>query len=328
MPVELLATGTTSRDHVTGAIRRAADASGVSFQYLLAAAKIESDLNPQAAASTSSARGLYQFIEQTWLGTVKEAGNLFGLGRYADAITRTPDGAYAVGDAAAREQILKLRDDPAAASTMAGVLTQSNSFRLTGALGRRPTEGELYIAHFMGAGAAGQLISTAERNPSAPAAPMFPAAAAANTSIFYDRSGAPRSAAGVYLELTSRYARAVNAPTTRTALAAAGETPAAVARTADTAAYLATFPQVPTQPGQPLDIRTTSVASAGAAPPEPLFRSLFQAGERSEPLSSTVRDLWGDKAVSPASGSAAQPSPGGERRPLDLFSDRTGAYSG
>jgi hypothetical protein len=132
---------------------------------------------------------LFQFIDQTWLGTVKEAGSQLGYGKYADAITRNPSGSYSVSDPAAREAIMKLRDDPQAASSMAGVLTQSNSFKLTGKIGRRPTDAELYMAHFMGVGGAGKLISSAEDNPQASATRMFPAAAEANRSIFYDRSG-------------------------------------------------------------------------------------------------------------------------------------------
>ena len=77
---------------------------------------------------------------------------------------------------------------------MAAVLTQSNSFKLTGKIGRRPSDAELYMAHFMGVGGAAKLISNAEDNPQASAARMFPNAAAANRSIFYDRSG-PRAAA-------------------------------------------------------------------------------------------------------------------------------------
>ena len=77
---------------ITGAIRQAAQSTGISFEYLLTTAKIESNLNPSAQASTSSAKGLYQFIDQTWLGTMKQDGAALGLGRYADAITRAPDG--------------------------------------------------------------------------------------------------------------------------------------------------------------------------------------------------------------------------------------------
>src|SRR5512141_3318721 len=187
-----------ARARSAGSIKQAASTTGASFEYLLATAKMESNFNPKAAASTSSARGLFQFIDQTWLGTVKEAGAQLGYGQYADAITKSSSGGYSVSDPAARDAIMKLRDDPAAASSMAAVLTQSNSFKLTGKIGRRPTDGELYMAHFMGVGAAAKLISNAEDNPQASAARMFPDAASANHSIFYDRAGQARTVSEVY----------------------------------------------------------------------------------------------------------------------------------
>ena len=101
-----------SRARIAGAIKQAADTTGTSFEYLLATAKMESNFNPKAAATTSSARGLYQFIDQTWLGTVKEAGSQLGYGKYADAITKIASGSYSVSDPAARDAIMKLRDDP------------------------------------------------------------------------------------------------------------------------------------------------------------------------------------------------------------------------
>src|SRR3977135_620311 len=187
-----------SRVGIAGAIKQAANTTGTSFEYLLATAKMESNFNPRATASTSAARGLYQFIDQTWLGTVKEAGAQLGYGKYADAITKTPSGSYSVSDPAARAAIMRLRDDPDAASSMAAVLTQSNSFKLTGKIGRRPTDGELYMGHFMGVGAAPTLISKAADNPIAAAARLFPNAAAANRSMFYDRSGRSGSVSEVY----------------------------------------------------------------------------------------------------------------------------------
>src|SRR6476469_3006362 len=241
-----------SRVKIAGSIRQAASSTGASFEYLLTTAKMESNFNPKAAASTSSARGLFQFIDQTWLGTVKEAGSQLGYGKYADAISRTPSGGYSVSDPAARNAIMKLRDDPEAASSMAGVLAQSNSFKRTGKIGRRPTDAELYMAHFMGVGAAGKLIQNAEDNPNASAVRMFPNAAAANQSIFFDRSGQARSVSQVYSVLNTRYEAAANSPVTRTAMAAAGgdlpgrftvasATPAAAI---DNAAYLSSFPSV------------------------------------------------------------------------------------
>src|SRR6202162_630751 len=218
-----------SRTRIAGAIKQAASTTGASFEYLLATAKMESNFDPKASASTSSAHGLYQFIDQTWLGTVKEAGAQLGYGQYADAISKSSSGAYSVSDPAARTAIMKLRDDPVASSAMAAVLTQSNSFQLTGKIGRRPTDGELYMAHFMGVGGAAKLISSAEDTPQASGAPLFPNAAAANRSIFFDHSGRARSVSEVYSVLNARYAGAASSSATRTAMAAVGGTPASVA---------------------------------------------------------------------------------------------------
>src|SRR5689334_14448481 len=196
-----------SRLKIATSIKQAAGTTGVSFEYMLTTAKMESNFNPKATAGTSSARGLFQFIDQTWLGTVKEAGSQLGYGQYADAITKTSSGDYTVGDPAARRAIMKLRDDPTAASAMAAVLTQSNSFKLTGKIGRRPSDSELYMAHFLGVGSAAKLINNAEDNPQASAARMSPNAAAANRSIFYERSsGRARSVSEVYDVLNARYA--------------------------------------------------------------------------------------------------------------------------
>jgi hypothetical protein len=150
---------------ITGAIRQAAQSTGISFEYLLTTAKIESNLNPSAQASTSSAKGLYQFIDQTWLGTMKQDGAALGLGRYADAITRAPDGHYEVADPAMRAAILRLRTDPQASAMLAGALTRNNATSVGASIGRQPTNGELYIAHFLGADGAGKLINGAASRP-------------------------------------------------------------------------------------------------------------------------------------------------------------------
>jgi hypothetical protein len=322
------------RGRVTGAIKHAATSTGTSFEYLLATAKMESDFDPGASASTSSARGLYQFIEQTWLATVKEAGGELGYGQFADAITKAASGDYVVVDPVMRRAIMKLRDDPAASSAMAGVLTQSNSFQLTGRIGRRPSDAELYMAHFLGIGGAARLITSAEDSPQASAVRMFPAAAAANRSIFHDRSGQARSVSEVYSVLAMRYESAASSLATRTALALYGDVPAnlSVAATAkpapaasaiDNQAYLSTFP----------DVRSagSETAPSAAVPTDkqpsvdPMFRSLFQVGDGSQPVSSAVRELWGNSsALTPA----ATAAPGaGAARPLDLFSDRDGTFS-
>jgi hypothetical protein len=159
---------------VTGAVEQASEATGTSFKYLLATAQVESGLNAKAGAATSSARGLFQFIETTWLATMKQAGSALGLGRCADAITQTPSGNYEVRDPAMRSEILKLRSDPAANAMMAGAFTKNNASALSERLGREPSEGELYIAHFLGVGGGARLIELAANNPSAKAADYFP----------------------------------------------------------------------------------------------------------------------------------------------------------
>ena len=136
---------------VTDAIRKGASATGTDFDYLLRTAKRESALDPAAKAPTSSATGLFQFIEQTWLGVVKNDGPALGLSNAASAIVARGDGTYTVPDAAARQAILKLREEPETASAMAGALTRRNREALTAATGRAPSNGELYLAHVLGA---------------------------------------------------------------------------------------------------------------------------------------------------------------------------------
>jgi hypothetical protein len=313
----------SARAQIAGTIKNAASATGASFEYLISAAKIESNLNPKAQASTSSARGLYQFIEQTWLGTVKEAGAAFGFGKYADAISKSDSGRYSVSDSATRDEILKLRDDPAANAAMAGVLTQSNSFKLTGMIGRRPTDSELYMAHFMGVSGASKLISKAEDSPGVSGPAMFPSAAAANRSIFYNRDGSARSVSQVYSVLTSRYDAAANSQTARTAMASAGVTPGSrmAAAPIDNAAYLSSFPQARTPADAPAQVASLQT------PAQPVFRSLYQTGDRPEPVSNAVRELWGNASMTkpqPVGGAARTEAPQG----LGLFSDSTGVFSG
>jgi hypothetical protein len=223
---------------------------------------------------------------------------------------------------------------------MAGVLSQSNSFKLTGKIGRRPTDNELYMAHFMGVGGAAKLISNAEDNPNASAARLFPNAAAANRSIFYEKgTGRARSVSEVYSVLTTRYAAAANAKETRTAFAALGDAPSRVAAanaatpvaapavTMDTAAYLSTIPDsrkvTPVTAAQDTQLKTASLP-----PQEPMFRSLFQAGDRAQPISPAVQELWANPSrttvASVASHTPEVRAPGR----LDLFSDRDGTFSG
>ncbi len=196
---------------VEQALQHASRTTGADFDYLLNTAIRESALKSDAKSKTSSATGLFQFIEQTWLGMVKSSGARAGMGHLASKIERTPDGRHKVTDPKAKAEILALRKDPQASAVMAGVYSQDAARNLESRLGRGVTNGELYIAHFLGAGGAGDLIEAAGNKPKRPAAVMFPKAAAANKSIFYDKSGEALSVAAVYGKLVARHDNAVAA---------------------------------------------------------------------------------------------------------------------
>jgi hypothetical protein len=317
----------TAGSAVIGAIRQAAQATGTSFQYLLATAQVESGLNPQAGASTSSARGLFQFIEQTWLATMKQSGSSLGYSQYADAITKTASGKYEVRDPTMRSAILKLRNDPAANAAMAGAFTKANATLLSQKLGRSPSEGELYIAHFLGVGGAAKLISAAGDNPNASAASLFPNAAHANSSIFYDRTtGAARSLAQVRDVLTARYdVAARERPVSGSSVAQAVTTPSAVSAVASSAVSIPPLP-ILDRPGNAIarsatanptganaatktaavpDTAGVTSAYAAATPQRTavnteVFHSLFSDPGRSTPIAAMVSQLWGVSGAGPS----------------------------
>lgn len=89
-------------------------------------AMAESSLNPNAASNRSSAKGLYQFIDSTWAGMGGKQGEQF---------------------------------DPARNAELGAAFTRKNAEYLKNALGRDPTYGEVYAAHFFGPGTARQLAS-------------------------------------------------------------------------------------------------------------------------------------------------------------------------
>jgi hypothetical protein len=189
------------RGIVEAAIQRASTATGVDFSFLMRTAKRESGGDPTAKAGTSSASGLFQFVDQTWLSTLKQHGAKYGYARYADLITKGPDGRYHVAGDEARKAVMGLKLDPHAASLMAGELTSDHAAYLRGRVGRAPTSGELYAAHFLGPQGSARLIEAVQSSPGASAAAMFPDAAGANHNLFY-RDGRAVSVASLYGNLT------------------------------------------------------------------------------------------------------------------------------
>lgn len=188
---------------VRSAIAQASASTGIDFDYLLGQAQVESGLNPNARAGTSSATGLYQFLDQSWLGVIKDHGGEYGLSWAANAIQGSA-GRYSVSDPDTRRAILDLRKDPNVSAAMAAEHASDNKAALEGALGRAATGTDLYMAHFLGLGGAKTFLRTMQTSPGASGAAMFPAAARTNRSVFYDAGGNARSLSDIYQRFAAK----------------------------------------------------------------------------------------------------------------------------
>ncbi len=194
-------TQAASRADVMRAIRGAASATGTNFDYLVKTAQRESNFRSDAKASTSSATGLFQFTDSTWLRMVDRYGAKHGLSVAADAIS-VSGRKISVDGGVSRADILALRNDPDLSARMAGELARENAGILEKKIGRAPTDAELYTAHFMGPHDAGRLIVAARDNTPGSAADMFPSAAAANANVFKGAGGRSLTVGQLYQKLT------------------------------------------------------------------------------------------------------------------------------
>jgi hypothetical protein len=205
---------------------------------------------------------------------------------------------------------------------MAGAFTKANAGKLAGQLGRSPTEGELYIAHFLGAAGAGRMIGLADSRPTTPAAAVFPSAARANPTIFYNARGNARSTGEVYRLLVGRYdvARSARPNLPTTAAAAAADTGAG-------------GPAAPRSVAAP-DTASLAEAYAAVAPPPPIqagggqiFHGLFRSTGGPEPVAPLVNSLWTrplkpNDAAPAVSATTTPPAPVAADGDLGLFQDQ------
>ncbi len=204
VPGTPVASAPQANGNVRDAIARASQSTGVDFDYLLAQARLESGLDPDAKARTSSATGLYQFIDSTWLRTMDQHGSKYGYAWASDAIG--PGGG--VANAGTRQQLLSLRYDANVSALMAAELARENSNGLRGFLGREPEPAELYLAHFLGLGGAQTFLGAYRSDAGQSAAALMPKAASANRGIFYDH-GRARSVAEVMSLMQTKVANAM-----------------------------------------------------------------------------------------------------------------------
>ncbi|HYC04387.1 MAG TPA: hypothetical protein VED40_13915 [Azospirillaceae bacterium] len=202
---ETLATQRGAPANVVSAVRQASASTGVDFSYLMEKAAVESGYKTDVKAATSSATGLFQFIERTWLDMVEQHGAKHGLGRYAQAISRTSDGTPRVADPATRREILELRKDPRLSALFAGELANDNKTHLQNQVGGEIGSTEMYLAHFLGAGGATKFLKEMRLNPHRPAANVLPEAAQANRGAFFTKSGRALSLGELYDRFAGKF---------------------------------------------------------------------------------------------------------------------------
>ncbi len=180
---------------VASAVRKASQETGSSFELMMASAQMESGMKSNAKSSTSSAAGMFQFTEQTWLDTVRQHGAEHGMAKEASSIV-DHDGKLTTADPTLRKKILALRSNLSVASTYAGDHLRDLSNKLSSSLGRAATSAEVYLGYFLGAHGAKQMISAPKNEV---AANILPDAAKANESLFYSSNGTPLTA-GQFLQ--------------------------------------------------------------------------------------------------------------------------------
>jgi hypothetical protein len=196
----------SAREDVRSAIGAAAQKTGVDFSYLLAQAKSESGLNPNAKAGGSSATGLYQFLDQSWLAIVKKHGTEHGYGWAADAITPKSGGGFSVAPQY-RQAVMALRQQAGPSSLMAASYASDNAQSLGRSIGRDANSTDLYMCHFLGLGGATRFLQACNTAPNASAASLFPREAQANRGIFFSSDGSPRSLTEVYQMMGNKLAK-------------------------------------------------------------------------------------------------------------------------
>jgi hypothetical protein len=189
---------------VLRSIRQASEATSADFGLLMAQAQRESGFRADAKSSTSSATGLFQFVDSTWLDMVHRFGDKYGVGDLAQQISETSNGKLAVANANTKQKILDLRQDPAISSLLAAEYAKQNQTEMEQSLGRPLSRGDLYMAHFLGAGGATQFLKALDSKGDTPAARLLPDAAAANPGIFYDSSGTAKTVRDIYQSVASK----------------------------------------------------------------------------------------------------------------------------
>jgi hypothetical protein len=167
---------------------QAANRTEMDPALLMAIADKESNFSTTAKARTSSASGLFQFVEKTWLKALKDFGHRYGREEEAKAIA---SGADAIGRVAPqqRAKILGLRNDPYLSAALAAEMLKKDGSKIAEKIGRQLTAGETYLIHFLGPEDTERFMKALNESPNMSAAALLPKPARANKPIFYAQQG-------------------------------------------------------------------------------------------------------------------------------------------
>jgi hypothetical protein len=193
---------------VLAAIRLGSTRTGVDFSFLMELARIESNFNPAARAPRSSAIGLFQFRDGSWLEAIRTFGAAYGLEDYAKRVKPINDEEHAqqpiVRDPLQLE-VLALRLNPRLSALMAAENIKRNLQNLSGRIGHEPGRTELYLAHYFGPDGAVKFLKALDETPAAFAGDLFPIEAANNPGLFQGGQHRPRTVAEVYRWLDGKF---------------------------------------------------------------------------------------------------------------------------
>lgn len=176
------------RQSIVERVVQAANKTEMDPALLMAIADKESNFSTTARARTSSASGLFQFVEKTWFKAVKDFGHLYGRKDEANAIS---DASSAIGAVAPQKkaQILSLRNDPYLSAALAAEMLKKDGNKISDKIGRPLTPGETYLIHFLGPDDTERFMTALVSNPNMSAAALLPKPARANRPIFYEAAG-------------------------------------------------------------------------------------------------------------------------------------------
>jgi hypothetical protein len=166
---------------------KAAKVADMDPALLMAIADKESSFAPKAKASTSSASGLFQFVENTWFKALRSFGWRHGQEQAAKAIQGEENEVRVTPQK--RAELLRLRNDPYLSAVLAAEMLKHDGDRIATRIGRPLTQGETYLIHFLGPDDAERFMKKLDDAPHASAAALLPKPARANKPIFYERHG-------------------------------------------------------------------------------------------------------------------------------------------